>query len=488
MNTQKDAKSVPQDQDGGQGGNINSTVSQSIVYEITNKSGALSSDKIPDNISGKSQLKRRAEVMTPKKKRRSSIVEVGTGPAKVTIYTLNRKDGFREFTLAWKEGGRRHRRSLSSMEEARLVAQQITVRLTNGRVVGDEASKRDLELLWHCEGLAKQYGVSLSTAIDEWACAKKAVGVVAISEVVRSYMASRGDLMAVKSLKEVAAEFVESRRIRGTSKIYVRNCMAHTKRFQEKVGGNIADITVADINRFLAGLKTLGPVSKNCYRRTLVTMFGYAQRQGYLSMDRKTAASLSESFKVPETEIEIFTPEEIGKLLLASHARMLPLVAIGAFAGIRSAEIRRLCWEDIKWDRNLIEIVGGKAKTAARRLVPLSENLKAWLAPWRHETGKIVSLSDYAGALNDIAVKARIPGGWRQNGLRHSYISYRVAQTGDVARTALECGNSPKMIFRHYREVVDEEAAKAWFAITPPEGWEPSGLRWALGSKLPKFS
>ena len=163
------------------------------------------------------------------------------------------------------------------------------------------------------------------------------------------------------------------------------------------------------------------------------------------------------------------------------------VVAIGAFAGIRSAEIRRLCWEDIKWDRNLIEIVGGKAKTAARRLVPLSENLKAWLAPWRHETGKIVSLSDYAGALNDIAVKARIPGGWRQNGLRHSYISYRVALTGDVARTALESGNSPKMIFRHYREVVDEEAAKAWFAIAPPEGWEPSGLRWALRSK-PKFS
>ncbi len=112
--------------------------------------------------------------MTPKKKRRSSIVEVGTGPAKVTIYTLNHKDGFREFTLAWKEGGQRQRRSLSSMEEARLVAQQITVLLTNGQVDGDEVSKRDLELLWHCECLAKQYGVSLSTAIDEWASARKA--------------------------------------------------------------------------------------------------------------------------------------------------------------------------------------------------------------------------------------------------------------------------------------------------------------------------
>jgi hypothetical protein len=32
------------------------------------------------------------------------------------------------------------------------------------------------------------------------------------------------------------------------------------------------------------------------------------------------------------------------------------------------------------------------------------------------------------------------------------------------------------MIFRHYREVVDEESAKAWFSITPPDGWEPQGF------------
>jgi integrase len=374
------------------------------------------------------------------------------------------------------------------MDEARLVAQQTTVRLTNGWVVGDEASKRDLELLGHCEALALRFGVSLSVAMEEWAGARKIAGGVAIADALRSYMASRGALSGVKSIKLVADEFVESRRISGTSLIYVRNCKAHTDRFQEKFKGNIADITVRDINRFLAGLTTLGPGSKNCYRRTLVTMFGYAQRQGYLSMDRKTAASLSESFKVPETKIDIFAPDEIERLLQACHARILPLVAIGAFAGIRSAEIRRLNWEDIKWDRNLIEIVGAKAKTAARRLVPLTENLKAWLAPWRHETGRIVTLSDYAGALGDIAIKAEIQGGWRQNGLRHSFISYRVALTGDVNRTALEAGNSAKMIFRHYREVVDEEVSKIWFAIAPPPGWEPCGLPWALKGKLPNFS
>jgi hypothetical protein len=121
-------------------------------------------------------------------------------------------------------------------------------------------------------------------------------------------------------------------------------------------------------------------------------------------------------------------------------------------------------------------------------LVPLPDNLKAWLAPWREETGPILSMSDASGALGDTAAKAKIPGGWRQNALRHSFISYRVAETGDVARTSLEAGNSPKMIFRHYREIVDEEAMKAWWSITPPAGWQPAGLKWSIKDRLRKIS
>jgi integrase len=286
----------------------------------------------------------------------------------------------------------------------------------------------------------------------------------------------------------VAAEFVESLKRKGVSDIYVRNATGTLKRFTDAVAGNIADVTAADINRFLDGLTKLGPVTKNGSRRNLVTMFGFAKKQGYLHPDRKTVAEQTDSFKVPEKEIAIFTPDEMERILLAAHARILPLIAIGGFAGIRSAEVARLNWEDIKWDRGHIEIAGWKSKTAARRLVPLPDNLKAWLAPWREETGPILSMSDASGALGDTAAKAKIPGGWRQNALRHSFISYRVAETGDVARTSLEAGNSPKMIFRHYREIVDEEAMKAWWSITPPAGWQPAGLKWSIKDRLRKIS
>jgi integrase len=422
--------------------------------------------------------------MTRKRKRRSSVVEIGNGPARVKIYTIARADGYDQFTMAWKEGGRRRTRTFACMDEARMIAQQTTVRLLNGFTVGDEATRRDLEMLRHCEGLAKRFGVTLAAAIDEWVSARSAVEGITLSDAVRFYQANRTDLLTACSIKRAADEFVESLRAKGVSDIYVRNCKGHLKRFSGKVKGNIADVTVADMNQFLTGLQRLGPVSKNGIRRNLVTMFGFAKRQGYLHPDRKTAAEQSESFKEPETEIEIFTPAEMEKILLTAHARILPLIAIGGFAGIRSAEVCRLNWEDIKWDRGHIEIAGSTAKTAARRLVPLPENLKAWLAPWREQTGPIITMSDPSGALNDLAIKAQIPGGWRQNALRHSFISYRVAETGDVARTALEAGNSPKMIFRHYREVVDEEASKAWFAITPPDGWLPKDLPMRLRARL----
>jgi hypothetical protein len=36
------------------------------------------------------------------------------------------------------------------------------------------------------------------------------------------------------------------------------------------------------------------------------------------------------------------------------------------------------------------------------------------------------------------------------------------------------------MIFKHYRAVVDEDAAKAWFSIMPPAQWPPQGWEFPI--------
>jgi hypothetical protein len=67
--------------------------------------------------------------------------------------------------------------------------------------------------------------------------------------------------------------------------------------------------------------------------------------------------------------------------------------------------------------------------------------------------------------MRDAADNAKIK--WKQNALRHSFISYRLALVPDVNRVALEAGNSPQMIFRHYRELATPEQAQTWFSISP---------------------
>jgi hypothetical protein len=56
---------------------------------------------------------------------------------------------------------------------------------------------------------------------------------------------------------------------------------------------------------------------------------------------------------------------------------------------------------------------------------------------------------------------------WKHNALRHSFCSYRLAKVKSAAEVALEAGNSPQMIFQHYRELVTEKGAENWFGITP---------------------
>ena len=114
-----------------------------------------------------------------------------------------------------------------------------------------------------------------------------------------------------------------------------------------------------------------------------------------------------------------------------------------------------------------IEVAAHKAKTATRRIAPISENLAYWLAiaPRNAESVWPHSKAWFFEALRNAAAAAGIT--WKQNALRHSYISYRLAEIQDVNRMALEAGNSPRMIFRHYRELATPEQAKTWFAIAP---------------------
>ena len=101
---------------------------------------------------------------------------------------------------------------------------------------------------------------------------------------------------------------------------------------------------------------------------------------------------------------------------------------------------------------------------ADRLLQFRQDNLAAWLSQADQKTSLNLSLGKIA-RIHRLAETLGIP--WPPNGLRHSYISYRIAEVKNAAQVALEAGNSPTIIFKHYRELVTEEDARAWFGIYP---------------------
>jgi integrase len=306
--------------------------------------------------------------------------------------------------------------------------------------------------------------VTLTAAIEEWSVARRLLGGFSLIDAARAYAGTHAGIKSI-TLGEAADLFVASREASGVSDTYVKGLRCYFRSLKQQFGPClIADVTTQQLDQVLLSIK-VGVVTKNNIRRTLVTLFKWARDQGYLQPDRKTAAERAMTFTEPGTAPAIFTPEELTRIIAVCPENLLPHIVIGAFAGIRSAEIARLEWADVLWDQGYIEIKARKAKTKARRLVPLLPNLRAWLEPHRGRTGLICHLPNTPVRLNYVGEKAGF--GWRQNALRHSFASYRLAQVQDAAKVSLEMGNSPEKLFRHYRELVTADAATQWFSVFP---------------------
>ena len=154
-------------------------------------------------------------------------------------------------------------------------------------------------------------------------------------------------------------------------------------------------------------------------------------------------------------------------LFAVCERRDLPFVAISVFGGGRRAEIQRLKYSDIDREHKVIHMTSEITKTNQRRTLEISETLGAWLdlMPEGEPDELVVRLED---PLMDIRTKFRERElVWKQNALRHSFISYHLAQNKNVFATAEVAGNSPEEIKRSYKALVTPKAAATWWGITP---------------------
>jgi integrase len=175
--------------------------------------------------------------------------------------------------------------------------------------------------------------------------------------------------------------------------------------------------------------------------------------------------------KLVDAPPEILTVDELRALLEAATRTapdVLPMLAIGAFAGVRDAEIKRLDWHEIDLARGHIEIKAAKAKSARRRIIPIQPNLAGWLRPYAGRSGRVVPVGARR-KLDRVREEAGLVK-WPNNGLRHSFASYRLTAIHDAPRVAAELGHtSPQMLYGTYRELVLPEEAERYWKIAPAE-------------------
>ena len=227
----------------------------------------------------------------------------------------------------------------------------------------------------------------------------------------------------------------------------------------------IASITVEELDDWLRDLP-LSPKSRANYRAIAGVLFGYAVRRRMLDFNPVLHTARP---KLPQNPPEIFGVDELRAFLEAANRvapDVLPMLAIGAFAGLRDAEIKCLDWHEVDLARGHIEVKAAKAKSARRRIVPMQPNLAAWIARFGGMKGALAP----TGARKKLGRVRKAAGlaSWPQNGLRHSFASYRLAATHNAPLVAAELGHtSPQLLYSTYRELVLPEEAQRYWKIAP---------------------
>jgi len=455
-------------------------------------------------------------------------VQVGSAVARV-YFTPS---GERElFTVSYWVDGKRKRSVLATLEKAIAEAKKAGTELTKGNLGAAELSNAERAASLRALQLLAPVGVSLELAAAEYASAiTKLKGRATLATAVEFYLKRHAVAVEPRRVADVIQECLASKRQDKLSERYVKQLEYDLKRFAARFKNFIGDVAGRDIDTWLRELGVSGR-TRNNIRMSVQTLMGFAKAKRYLEKDHDEMESVPLA-KELDGAIEIFTPGEMAEVLAVVSPKTLPFYALGAFAGIRHAEIQRLDWAQVQRKAGIIEIRAGMAKTASRRVIPILPNLRKWLAKHWQEAGPVCTYANMGEEILEVtravnaarraawakakrvskatlleterrakaesreqkggkstphpsplpgrggegavppgaetaALEGWAPFAWKHNALRHSFISYRVAQTQDVAKVSLEAGNSPQMIFKHYRELVRPQAAKEWFSITP---------------------
>jgi integrase len=231
-------------------------------------------------------------------------------------------------------------------------------------------------------------------------------------------------------------------------------------------GVPVAHITTTDLEKWMEQHAGKAKTTWRNARVYLVGLFNFAKARKYIRENPAEPLETPRLSKRAKPRPYVLTVEDAGKVLhytAAAVPDMVPYMALCLFAGIRPTECTRLDWGRINFDRREIDIQPDASKTGDERFVEMSDNLVAWLLPYRKPSGLI---HHSRKAFDKIRRNAGIR--WKADCMRHTYGSMHLAQYDNAGKTALQMGHRTiDMLFEHYRRAVRKEDAARFWAIRP---------------------
>ena len=439
--------------------------------------------------------------------KRKAIEKVN--PKAVAIYeepVVSKGKTYVSYRISYYHEGKRCRERAATLEEAKKRADELAKDMPSDT---KPFTKDQVRTLNNAVDTLAPLNIRISDAAAAVVEAQKILnGRGTIQEAARMYAktSARDELIPI-TFGDLYKEFMLKLASEGTAKTreyehsyrYWQDCSQRLGAAAEVFKKTqVADITTRDLEDFLDKLPIRRRTSKgvvfigehrkvvgrtrNNYRGALCTIFSYARKQRYLTRNVETEAEcITEAGekaqrKDGDLRKRIYTAEEMQTILDNLPTKWIPLVVLGAFAGIRTAEIRRLEWQDVDWAAGHIELEKRKTKVGRRRLLMMSEQLQAWLKPIAKEEGWIIPhhAQDSTTGIEFGKWRNRIPVRKPANGCRDAYASYRYCELDDTSKVAHAMGTSGQMLSDNYLGLVDKLQLAAWKKVLPKKGYPAS--------------
>jgi integrase len=288
-------------------------------------------------------------------------------------------------------------------------------------------------------------------------------GCASLTAAAEFFIKHHAPLLAHRTVNDLMKEFISAKKASGRRPRTIQNLEYRIGKFATTFGNKkLQEISTHDIEDWFNKNEYSG-MSRRNFRTALLGFFNYAVKRGFLFQN---VAIALENPILDESTPEILTCGEVEKLLetaLMKHPEMIPYFAIAIFAGLRPTEVQQLEWSSIDFEDKLIRVTPQMAKKRRQRLVDMSDNLIAWLQPYRQTEG---SVHYSRQQFEQIRRLSRVR--WVADIMRHTFASYQLAKCENTAKTCLQMGHrDPDVLFNHYRGLVKRQDAETFWQILP---------------------